>query len=102
MDFPRQQIRRKSVRRGHLRHKPPQRVVQKRAREGERAVHADADVFRELQRKPAPHPEALHHDDLAGERGAERGRGHGSQFRGERFKPVAGMEEEAVHESPIS
>ena len=77
--------------------KPPEDVVQKRIREREARVGADAVEARELHGDPAFHAPALDHDDLGGQRVRERLAQGLGQAGDQRFRAVAGVDVESGH-----
>ena len=102
MDFPCHDARRKFRRLRHLREKNAQRPLDEHARKWKFAIHANAVHSRKLERGPARHAAALHHDDLRcqrlGEGPFQRARKTCRQF----FELVAGVKFQSAHDSILS
>ena len=64
----------------------------------ERDIHRDAQLSRELQRKPAAHPEALHDDQLRLERRTPSGTSSSiGQRSDEQFEPIGPVKVKPRH-----
>ena len=86
---------------GGLRQRGAKDAVREIGEKRELAIHRDAEPARDAEGKPAPHPEALHHDDLRLERIGQRVGEQRAEPRGQLFHAIAPVKVQAGHQRSV-